>query len=124
VTLLNLTPTSEAKPGQAAAPLDLTALLTAGVVGANTGVTFVNSGKETLYVQMGTAVSTIVVTIGSTVEGQGVSSITYSGLVASHIYEIGPFNSDFDGAASVVTVTFGTPANVAGVALVSNAGAA
>jgi hypothetical protein len=76
-----------------------------------------------LFVQLGTAASTIVVAIGSTVEGQPVTSITLTG-VANDIMMIGPFNTDFDvQPGSLIDVTFGTPANVAGVALVANSGA-
>jgi hypothetical protein len=122
MTFLTLNATPQAKPA-AGAPLNLTALLAAGALGSNTGVEFTNSGREVLYVQCGTAASTIVVTIGSTVEGQPVTSLTLNG-VTSDIVMIGPFNTDFDvQPGSLVEVTFGTPANVSGVALVANSGA-
>lgn len=120
MTIMTLNAAQQAKPGPASAtPLNLTTLFTSP--GANTGVTFRNSGREVLYVQQGTATSTMAVTIGSTVEGQAVSSITYAG-VASDIQMIGPFDSAFNDANGMVTVNLGTPANVTGVALVANAG--
>ena len=123
MTFLTLTPTVQARPGSASAPLNLTTLLAAGTLGSNTGVEWQNGNREVLYVQLGTASSTIVVAIGTTVEGQAVSSITYTG-VANDIMMIGPFDTDFNvEPGNFIQVTFGTAANVAGVALVSNTGA-
>ena len=120
MTTMTLTATPQAKPGPASAtPLNLTTLLAS--IGSNTGVVFKNSGREVLYVQQGTSTSTMVVAIGSTVEGQAVTSITYNG-VASDIQMIGPFDSAFNDSNGNVTVTFGTQANISGVALVSNLG--
>lgn len=122
MTFLTLNATPQSRPGSGQ-PLNLTTLLADGALGSNSGVEFMNSGREVLYVQQGTAASTITVTIGATVEGQAVNSIQFSG-VASDIVMIGPFNSDFDvQPGSLVQVTFGTPADVTGVALVSNVGA-
>jgi len=118
---LNLTPTQQPKTG-ATAPVNLTTLLSAGSLGSNTGVTFTNSGREVLYVEQGTAASTVVVAIGTTVEGEPVTSLTFAG-VANDILIIGPFNADEDfEPGSVIEVTFGTPANIAGVALLQNTG--
>lgn len=121
MSLLTLTPTQQPKTG-ATAPVNLTTLIAAGTIGSNTGVEFVNSGREVLYVEMGTAASTIVVAIGSTVEGEPVTSLSFAG-VASDILVVGPFNGDEDfQPGSLIEVTFGTPANVAGVALLQNSG--
>lgn len=120
MTNMTLTATQQAKPGPAsAAPLDLTDLIAS--IGSNAGVTFKNSGREVLYVSQGTATSTMVVAVGSTVEGQAVSSITYNG-IASKIQMIGPFDSAYNDQNGMVTVTFGTQANITGVGLVSNLG--
>jgi len=119
MSLLNLAPTQQAR---SATPVNMTALLAAGALGSNTGVEFTNSGREALYVQQGTAASTIIVNIGSTVEGEPVTPITYSG-VAGALQEVGPFNSDEDyQPGSLIEVTFGTPANISGVALLQNTG--
>jgi hypothetical protein len=118
---LNLTPTQQPKTG-ATAPVNLTSLLAAGSLGSNGGVTFTNSGREVLYVQQGTAASTIVVAIGTTVEGEPVTSLTYAGVV-SDIQVIGPFNEDEDfQPGDIIEITFGTPANITGVALLQNTG--
>lgn len=122
MTLMTLTATPQPGNGSTA-PLNLTALLAAGSLGSNTGVEFVNSNHEVLYVQQGTAASTIVVSVGTTVEGEPVQSKTYAG-VASALQVIGPFNTDFDvQPGDEIEVTFGTAANITGVALVRNTGA-
>lgn len=112
---LALTATPFPKTG-ASAPLNLTALLTAGSLGANTGVTWSNTGREILYVQLGASASTCQILIGTTIEGQTVPALTPT-LVTSAINVIGPFPSDEQSATGTMTVTFGTPANVTGVAL-------
>ncbi|NUQ95291.1 MAG: hypothetical protein HOY79_01570 [Streptomyces sp.] len=112
---LSLTATAFPKTG-ASAPLNLTSLLTAGSLGANTGVTWSNTGREILCVQLGASASTCQILIGTTIEGQAVASLTPT-LVTSAINVIGPFPSDEQGPGGVMTVTFGTPANVTGVAL-------
>lgn len=123
MTLMTLTATPQARAGNGATPLNLTTLLAAGSIGSNTGIVFTNSNREVLYVQQGTAASTIVVAIGTTVEGEPVASITYAG-VASDIQMIGPFDTDIDEEpGNLIQVTFGTPANIVGVALVANSGA-
>jgi hypothetical protein len=122
MTLLTLTATPQPRTGDDA-PLNLTALLAAGSLGSNTGIQFQNSNREVLYVQQGTAATAVTVTIGTTVEGQAVQSKTYAG-VASAIQMLGPFDTDFDvQPGDWVQVTFATPADVTGVALVANAGA-
>lgn len=120
MALLSLTATPQPKTGTNA-PLNLTALLAAGVIGSNTGVSFSNTGKEVLYVQQSATPSTIVVTIGTTIEGQPVSSITLTG-VASAIQMVGPFPADENQPGGLINITITTPANVTGVALVQNAG--
>ena len=54
---LSLTATQFPKTG-ASAPLNLTALLSAGTLGSNSGVTWANTGREILYVQLGASSST------------------------------------------------------------------
>lgn len=116
---LTLTPTLLPKTG-ASAPLNLTSLLTAGTLGANTGVTWSGTGREILYIQVGASTSTCSIAIGTTIEGQAVAALTPT-LVASAINVIGPFPSD-EMSAGMMTVTFGTPANVTGVALLQFVG--
>lgn len=119
--LLNLTPTQQPKTG-ATAPVNLTALLAAGGLGSNTGVSFTNTGREVLYVQQTSTPTTIVVAIGTQVEGEPVTSLTFSG-VASAIQVVGPFNADEDvQPGSLVEVTFGTAADITAVALMQNTG--
>jgi hypothetical protein len=121
-TFLQLTATPQPKPSSGV-PLNRTALLAAGTIGSAGGVEFINSAREVLCVQQGTAATNFTVAIGTTIEGQPVTSITYTG-VASALQEIGPFNEDFDAEpGNWIQVTFATPADVTGVALVQNSGA-
>lgn len=119
MTLLSLTPTAQPRTG-AAAPVNLTALLAAGTLGGNTGVSFVNTGREVLFVNTAVGGSTCSVAIGTTIEGQAVSPITPT-LTASAIGVIGPFPADENQPGGTITVTFGTPANVT-CALLQNSG--
>lgn len=117
---LSLTPTQLPKTG-ASAPLNLTALIAAGTLGANTGVTFSNSGREFLVIAVASGGSTCTVNIGATIEGQAVTAITPT-LTASVTEIIGPFPADEDQPGGVtVNVDFGTPANVT-VALLQTVG--
>jgi hypothetical protein len=121
-TYLQLTATPQPKPSSGVA-LNRSALLAAGALGGATGVEFVNSSREVLSIQQGTAATNFTVVIGTTVEGEPVTSITYTG-IASAIQEIGPFNSDFDvEPGGWIQVTFATAANITGVVLVQNSGA-
>ena len=120
MALLALTPTAQPKTG-ATAPLNLTALLAANILGANTGVSFTNSGREVLYVNVAAGGSTILVQIGGTIEGQPVTQITLTP-TASTIAIVGPFQSDENQPGGTINVNFGTSANVTSVALVQNAG--
>lgn len=120
MTLLTLTPTAQPRSGAA---VNLTTLLAAGTLSPNTGVSFANTGREVLYVQQSATPSTIVVQIGTLIEGQAVSSITITG-VASDIQMVGPFDTiENQPGGNLIQVTFGTPGNVTSVALVQNAGA-
>ena len=121
MTNMTLTATPQPRASSTSTPLNVTTLLAS--IGSNTGVQFANSNREVLYVQLGTAASTIVVAIGATVEGEPVTSVTYNG-VANDLMLIGPFDTVEDTEpGNLITVTFGTAANVSGVALVANAGA-
>lgn len=120
MTLLTLNPTQQPKTGSGA-PLNLSALLAAGTLGSNTGVSFSNTGHEVLYIQLGSSASTDIVAIGATVEGQAVTAINESPTVSA-ISMVGPFPSDENQPGGTIQVTFGTPGNVTGVALVANVG--
>lgn len=121
-TFLQLTATPQPKPSSGTV-LNLSALIAAGTLGSAAGVEFINDNKSVLYVEQGTAATNFTVAIGTTVEGEPVTGITYTG-VASAIQRIGPFNSDFEVEPGAwIQVTFATPANVTGVALVDNSGA-
>lgn len=119
MSLLTLTPTQLPRTG-AAAPLNLTSLMAAGVIGSNAGVTWSNTGREFLVVNVATGGSTASVVIGTTIEGQAVAPITLT-LTASAINIIGPFPSD-ETLNGQMTVNFGTPANVSGIALTQYVG--
>lgn len=120
MTRLSMTATQQPKTG-ASAPLNLTTLLAAGTLGSNTGVSFVNTGREVLYVQSGVAATTASVQIGTTIEGQPVTAFSLS-LHASDIDIIGPYPADENQPGGLIFVDFGTAADVTGVALVQNAG--
>jgi hypothetical protein len=123
MTFMTLTATPQARAGNGNVPLNLTTMLAAGALGSNSGVEWVNGNREVLYIQQGTAKSDFTLSVGTTIEGQSVQSITYTG-VANDIQFIGPFDSLFDvNPGDFIQVTFATPANVTGVALVSNSGA-
>lgn len=123
MTSMTLTPTPQARAGNGNVPLNLSALLTAGGIGSNTGVQWQNGNREVLYIEQGTAKSDFTVSIGETVEGQAVQSITYTG-VAAAIQMIGPFDSVFDvNPGALIEVSFAIQANIVGVALISNSGA-
>lgn len=119
MTLLTLTPTPQPRTGSSA-PVNLTSLMAAGTLGSNTGVSFVNTGREVLFVNVAAGGSTCSIAIGTTIEGQAVASLTPT-LTASAINVIGPFPSDENQPGGTMTITFGTPANVT-VALLQNSG--
>lgn len=109
MSVLTLTPTQLPRTG-ALAPVNLTTLLAAGVVTGDTGVTWQNTGREFLLVAVASGGSTCTIPIGTTVEGQAVSSLTPT-LVASATNVLGPFPTDEE-LAGMITVNFGTAANV------------
>ncbi|MEV7770584.1 hypothetical protein [Kitasatospora sp. NPDC086791] len=65
--------------------------------------------------------STVIVNIGTTIEGQPVTAITAS-LASNAVNVVGPFASDVNQPNGQIYVDFGTPASVTGVALLQNAG--
>ena len=113
---LALTPTSLTK----LTALNITDLIAAGTLGANTGVSFANNGVVFLAVTVGAGASTCTVNIGTTVEGSAVSALTPA-LTTSKTSLLGPFPADVNqtGAnAGQVWVDFGAASHVTGVALV------
>lgn len=119
MTLLSLTATAQPRTGSSA-PVNLTALMAAGTLGGNTGVSFVNTGREVLYANVASGGSTGSVAIGTTIEGQPVTAIPLT-LTSSAVNVIGPFPADENQPGGTITVTFGTPANVT-CALLQNSG--
>jgi hypothetical protein len=108
MALLTLTPTQLPKTS---AWLNLTTLIAAGTLGANTGVSFVNTGKEFLAVTMGGA-STCSITVGTGIEGQTTPPLTPA-LPSSGTLVLGPFPTDEDvQPGALIQITFGTPASV------------
>lgn len=120
MTRLSLTATLEPGTGSAA-PLNVTTLVAAGTLGSNTGVSFVNTGKEVLLVQSGSSATTATVEIGTTIQGQTVTPIVLN-LHANDLDMIGPFPAVENQAGQLIWVDFATPADVTGVALVQRIG--
>jgi hypothetical protein len=110
MSILTLTPSQFPKVG-AGAPLNLTTLIAAGVVGSNTGVQWTNTGKEVLICAVASGGSTCSIAIGTTIEGQAVSPLTPT-LVSSATNVLGPFPTDLEAAGGLITITFGTPASI------------
>lgn len=110
MTLLTISPAQ--LPGTGT-PLDLTAAIAGTTaLGSNTGVSFANTGREILFVSVAAGGSTATVPIGTTIEGQAVTSLGPYTLTASHTSVIGHFPADEDFQGGLIEVTFGTPANV------------
>lgn len=101
-------------------PLDQTATLAASPLASGaTGITFPNTGRETVIVQTGSGGNTTVVSnIGTTVQGQAVTAESFT-QPATKIQEYGPYPSQFDAQNAAnpptVEIDFGTPANVTAV---------
>ncbi len=110
---LSLTATQA--PGTASI-LDITAGFTS--LGSNTGVSFNYNPTYKLYILTVTGATTVVVNVGTTIEGEPVTSITQNASTAAHVYEVGPFAQDEAEPGNIIWVDFGTAANVAGVLLV------
>lgn len=107
-----LTPTVMGTAG-----VNLTTLLAA--LGAATGVSWSNTGREVLYVSVGTTPTTVTENIGATILGQGVTAPTVA-LSASTVYLLGPYPSAYDQPSSgtnAVYLDFSSSTNVS-VALV------
>lgn len=123
MTLLALTATQLVQGG--GTPFNLTAALAASPLGSNTGITFPNTGRETVYVQTNATSGGTTVTsdIGTTVQGQAVPGIQVT-QAPSLIQRYGPYPSQYDapGGANTVEIDFGTPANVSGVVVVRQGG--
>lgn len=119
MTLLSLTATQQPRTGSSA-PVNLTTLMAAGTLGSNTGVTFTNTGREVLFVNVASGGSTCSIAIGTTIEGQPVTALTPT-LTASAINVLGPFPSDENQPGAIMQITFGTTANVT-CALLQNVG--
>jgi hypothetical protein len=82
-----------ATPLTKATALNVTALLTS--LGANTGVSFQNTGREFLVVSMGSSASVVTENIGTTIQGQAVAPVTSSPTVSA-ISTLGPWPSQFN----------------------------
>ncbi|MGA5820808.1 hypothetical protein ACPC54_23445 [Kitasatospora sp. NPDC094028] len=80
-----------------------------------------NSGLAPQSSNGSAGASTVVVNIGTTIEGQPVSAIT-AALATNATNIVGPFPTDENQPGGLIYVDFGTPASVTGVALVQNAG--
>jgi NADH/NAD ratio-sensing transcriptional regulator Rex len=100
--------------------LNLTSLSGTAMTGF-LGVTFNNSGREKLLVNVGATATTATVVIGSTVLGQAVTNFSVV-LTTSAINQIGPFHTIDDATGTTtVTITFNQVASVT-VGLVQDAG--
>ncbi|MFE2407124.1 hypothetical protein ACFXDE_02135 [Kitasatospora sp. NPDC059408] len=76
MTRLSLTATAQPKTGSAS-PLNLTSLLNATTLGANTGVSFTNTGREVLHVQLGQLTSPTAPSVSTATTGGTVAAGTY-----------------------------------------------
>jgi hypothetical protein len=125
VSLLTLFPLALTPGG--GSPLDVTAALAASPLGANTGILFANTGRETVYVQTNATAggSSVTSDIGVTVQGQTVPGVAPGSAQApSKILRYGPFPSQYnkqDGTNNV-QIDFGTPANISAVVVVRQPG--
>jgi hypothetical protein len=68
-------------------------------LGAATGVQWSNTGREVLYVSVGTTPTVVTEQIGTTVLGQAVTAPTVN-LAASTVYTLGPFPAQFNQPSS------------------------
>jgi hypothetical protein len=109
---LSLTATAQPKTGSAA-PLNVSSLIAAGALGANTGVSFVNTGREVLYVQLPQLAPPLAPTVATATTGGTVAAGTY-------LVEISYVNAAGETTASAVaaitttgatsTITINSPA--------------
>lgn len=98
MALQTLTPTPLTK----AQALNLTSLLTS--LGSNTGVSFVNTGREFLVVSVGSTATTLTSDIFLTIQGQTVSPASTGPLATSAISVLGPWPSQFNKTDGSYTV--------------------
>lgn len=116
MTVLTMTATPLTK----ALPTNLTAALTS--LGANTGVTFTNTGRELLVVSVGATPTTLTSDIFLTIQGQVVPGVSSGALAATSIAILGPWPSqfnkvdgtyqaqiDFSSSASITVALFQVP---------------
>lgn len=107
-----------------AAPTDVTAALAASPLGSNTGIKYVNTGREMVLVQTNATSGGTTVTsdIGTTVQGQAVPGVEPPApQPASKIFAYGPYPSQYDkqDGTNQVEIDFGTPANVSAVLVIT-----
>jgi hypothetical protein len=109
MALLTLNPVALPK---AAGSVNVTAQLTA--LGANTGVSFYNSGREFLVVSTGTTASTPDTDLFLTIQGATVGSVSAGALAASAVSVMGPWSSQFDTTtgSQLVEVDFSSSAGI------------
>lgn len=119
MALLTLTPTLLAKT----LPVNVTAAVAS--LGANTGVTFVNTGRELLVVSVGATPTTLTSDIFLTIQGQSVSGASSGALTANAISILGPWPSQFNktDGSGLVQVDFSSSASIS-VALLQVPGVA
>jgi hypothetical protein len=109
MTRLTLTPTIQPKTG-VAAPLNLSSLLAAGVLGTNTGVSFTNTGREVLHVQLGQLIAPAAPSVSTATTGGTVAAGTYQVEVsytntAGETVASASASVTTTGATSTITVT-------------------
>lgn len=101
--------------------VNLTTLLAA--LGSASGVQWSNTGRELLYVSVGTTPTVVTENIGATVLGQAVTAPTVN-LAASTVYLLGPYPSAYNQpstGSNQVYLDFSVSTNVS-VALVQMQG--
>jgi len=116
VTFQTLTPTQDVTDGGG---LNITALLAAPT---NVNLQFANTGRERLYVVPSASAETVVVDIGTLIEGQAVSNFTAVTMTSADVYQFGPFHSVLDQpGGDTIQVTLSTTTAVT-VALLQGVG--
>lgn len=95
--------------GKAASPVNVTAAFTS--LGTNTGVTFTNTGREFLVINVGSTPTTATSDIGLTIQDQTVPGVSSGALATSAISILGPWPSQFDKTDGTYTVQVDFSAN-------------
>lgn len=86
-------------------------------LGLNTGVTWKNTGREILFVSVGSTPTSLASRIPIRIQGEPVGPQPSGDLAAGAIWIVAPYPSQFDGAEETVTIDFSSAVGVS-VALI------